>query len=136
MRSEVRMTWLDTPLTPAQRAAWAWLWTRPLGHVDPSQKREPQDQDPGASNVAAVASGALYGVDAVMIAHTAPSVYRPSRLVTWLRCHACHRGYFLAGASSPEPCPSYAGGRLQPVGLWDLRTEAGPPGMLWRREVA
>ena len=56
--------------------------------------------------------------------------YRCPRLVTWLRCHVCHRGYFAAGAPGPQPCPACAGGRLQPVALWDLRTEAAPPGLL------
>lgn len=28
------------------------------------------------------------------------------RLVTWLRCHACHAGYFVAYASAPQPCPA------------------------------
>jgi rubrerythrin len=58
------------------------------------------------------------------------------RLVTWLRCHACQRGYFTSGAPSPQPCPSCAGGRLQPIGLWDLRSEAAPAGMLRHREMA
>ena len=57
------------------------------------------------------------------------------RLVTWLRCHVCHRGYFAAGAPGPQPCPVCAGGRLQPVALWDLRTDAAPPGMLRSVEV-
>lgn len=73
-----------------------------------------------------------------MIAHPAPSIHnpaRPARLVTWLRCRACHRGYFAAGAPAPQPCPACTGGRLQPVALWDLRTEAAPPGMLRHVEV-
>lgn len=57
-----------------------------------------------------------------------PSPY--PRLVSWLRCRQCYAGYFSAGAPGPHPCPACAGGRLQPVGLWDLRTEAAPPGML------
>ena len=60
---------------------------------------------------------------------------RTSALVTWLRCPQCHCGYFLAGAPSPQPCPACSGGRLQPVALWDLRTEAAPPGLLVAREV-
>ena len=57
------------------------------------------------------------------------------RLVTWLRCHACQRGYFTSGAPSPQPCPSCAGGRLVPVALWDLAHEAAPAGLLRRRGV-
>jgi len=57
------------------------------------------------------------------------------RLVTWFRCYACHRGYFTTGAPGPQPCPACGDGGLQPVGLWDLRTEATPPGMLRRGEV-
>ena len=52
-----------------------------------------------------------------------------------LRCHTCHRGYFAAGAPSPQPCQACTGGRLLPVGLWDLAHEAAPPGMLSRKEV-
>ncbi len=57
---------------------------------------------------------------------------RPALLVTWLRCRACQRGYFAAGAPAPGPqaCPACVGGRLQPVALWDLRTDPTPPGML------
>jgi hypothetical protein len=61
---------------------------------------------------------------------------RSARLVTWLRCHACHRGYFAAGAPSVRPCPACAGGRLQPVALWDLGHEAAPAGMLRRVSAA
>jgi hypothetical protein len=60
---------------------------------------------------------------------------RCPRLVTWLRCRQCCRGYFTAGAPGPQPCPACAGGRLQPVGLWDLVHEAAPPGLLRRMEV-
>ena len=67
---------------------------------------------------------------------TTNSPSRPPRLVTWLRCRVCQRGYFAAGAPSPQPCPACTGGRLQPVALWDLCTEAAPPGMLRRGEVA
>ena len=51
-------------------------------------------------------------------------------LMSWLCCRACHRGYFTVGTLSPEPCPACAGGLLQPVALWDNRTDAAPPGML------
>jgi len=51
------------------------------------------------------------------------------RLVVWLRCRACQRGYFTAGALGPQACPACARGRLQPVALWDLRTEPTPPSM-------
>ena len=57
------------------------------------------------------------------------AIDRPARLVVWLRCRACQRGYFAAGAPGPQPCPACSGGRLQPVALWDLRTDAMPPGM-------
>jgi len=52
------------------------------------------------------------------------------RLLTWLRCHACQRGYFAAGAPSPQTCPVCTGGRLQLVGLWDLAHETAPASML------
>jgi hypothetical protein len=57
---------------------------------------------------------------------------RCSRLVTWLRCRTCQRGYFTAGVPSPQPCPACAGGWLHPMALWDLAHEAAPAGMLWR----
>jgi|RhiMetdeSRZDD1v2_1073273.scaffolds.fasta_scaffold121018_4 hypothetical protein len=59
-----------------------------------------------------------------MIAHTAPSVHSPARIMTWLRCRSCQSGYFAAG------------GRLQPVGLWDLAHEAAPDGIRQRGEVS
>ena len=52
------------------------------------------------------------------------------RLITWLRCRACHRGYVSAGAPGPHACPACTGGRLQPVALWDLACEAAPQGMV------
>jgi hypothetical protein len=55
---------------------------------------------------------------------------RCPRLVTWLRCCTCHRGYFAAGAPSPQPCPACDGGWLLPVGSWDLAHEVAPAGML------
>jgi hypothetical protein len=58
-----------------------------------------------------------------------------SFLVTWLRCHACKRGYFAAGAPSPQDCEACAGDRLRPVGLWDLRVEAAPAGMVRSSKV-
>jgi hypothetical protein len=64
---------------------------------------------------------------------SAPPGIHPSRcpcLVTWLRCRACQRGYFAACAPSPQSCPACADGWLLPVGLWDLRTEAAPAGIL------
>jgi hypothetical protein len=60
---------------------------------------------------------------------------RCPRLVTWLRCRTCQRGYFAAGAPSPQPCPACAGGWLLPVGIWDLAHEAAPSGMLRRGEM-
>ena len=54
----VRITWHPVPPTPAQLAAWNWLWPRLLGHVDLAPKKEqPQDRDPGAITVATVTSG-------------------------------------------------------------------------------
>ncbi len=50
--------------------------------------------------------------------------------VVWLRCRACQRGSFAASAPGPQACPACAGGRLQLVASWDLRTQAAPPGML------
>lgn len=70
-----------------------------------------------------------------MIAHDAHKVYSPTSIVTWLRCHACHHGYFAAVAPGPHACPACAGGCLQSVTLWDLRTEAAPAGMLRLQEV-
>jgi hypothetical protein len=70
-----------------------------------------------------------------MIQHPSPQVDKPTPLVTWLRCPVCHAGYFAAGAPDLQPCPACAGGRLQPVGLWDLAHEAAPAGMLRRGEV-
>jgi hypothetical protein len=52
-------------------------------------------------------------------------------LVVWLRCCTCHRGFFAAGAPRPQACPVCAGGRLLPIGRWDLCHEAAPGGMLW-----
>jgi hypothetical protein len=57
-------------------------------------------------------------------------------LVTWLRCPQCHHGYFLVGAPCPQPCPTCSGGRLHPVGIWDLTHEPAPAGMRWCGEVA
>jgi hypothetical protein len=63
-------------------------------------------------------------------------VLRSARLITWLRCEWCHRGYVASGAPDPQACPACTGGRLLPVGLWDLAHEAAPVGMLWREGVA
>jgi hypothetical protein len=80
------------------------------------------------------------GNDAIAALHY--STYAPpsiaqchcARLVTWLRCHACHRDYFAAGAPVPQPCPTCAGGRLHHVGLWDLAYEAASPNLVRRGE--
>jgi hypothetical protein len=63
------------------------------------------------------------------------SYHEPHRLVVWLRCRACGRGYFASGAPTPLPCPTCTDGRLQPIALWDLAQEAAPAGMLRRVEV-
>lgn len=60
---------------------------------------------------------------------------RPTALVVWLRCRACHRGYFTDRHPGPQPCPACAGGHLQFVTIWDLGTEAAPAGMIRRGEV-
>jgi hypothetical protein len=57
------------------------------------------------------------------------------RLVTWLRCRGCSAGFFAAGAPSPQSCSVCTGGRLQPVGSWNLAHEAAPAGLLRRGEV-
>jgi len=59
-----------------------------------------------------------------------------TRLVVWLRCRQCHAGYFATGAPGPRPCPACAGGRLHTVAVWDLGSQAAPPGMLHLGEVA
>lgn len=68
--------------------------------------------------------------------HQTPPPEHVFPLVVWLRCLTCQRGYFAAGAPGPEPCPACSGGRLQPVALWDLRTNPAPPGMLRVAPVA
>jgi hypothetical protein len=61
--------------------------------------------------------------------------HRCPRFVTWLRCRGCQRGYFTAGTPGPQACLACTGSRLQPVGRWDLRNEAAPPGMLRHGET-
>ena len=54
-----RVIWRNTPPTPAQEQAWRKLWTRLLGHVDPTPET-PQPQDPvgpRAAKSATVGSG-------------------------------------------------------------------------------
>lgn len=51
----VRITWRDTPPTPAQLATWRWLWARLLGDVTPPQET-PQPQDPVSPRAATVAT--------------------------------------------------------------------------------
>ena len=62
----------------------------------------------------------------------APSLFQHHcpRLVVWLRCRACHRGDVLASSPSPQPSPACAGGRQHSAGLWELRSEAAPAGVL------
>jgi len=51
--------WRPTPRTPAQEHAWRWLWTRLLSppvELTP-ETRQPQEDTPGATTSAAVASG-------------------------------------------------------------------------------
>jgi hypothetical protein len=67
-----------------------------------------------------------------MITHTTPSVHSHARLALWLRCRACHRRRLTAGAPIPRLSPAYTGGRLQPVGMWHLRADQVPPGLLAR----
>jgi hypothetical protein len=55
-----------------------------------------------------------------------------TRLVVWLRCRLCQRGYFATDAPDPRACPACTGGRLLPVGIWDLVHAAAPTGMLRR----
>ena len=57
-------------------------------------------------------------------------------IITWLRCDSCLHGYFVDSIPDFRPCPACASGQLIPVGLWDLRTEAAPPGMLLRMETS
>lgn len=76
--------------------------------------------------------GAVYAADYTTATAPGISQNRCSRIVVWLRCNSCQRGYLADGAPGPEPCPVCVGGWLQPVALWDLRNEAAPPGMLVR----
>lgn len=64
--------------------------------------------------------------------HQKPPPHIACSHVTWLRCRSCHRSYFAAAAPSPPHCQACTGGRLQPMALWDLRTDPAQPGMLWR----
>jgi hypothetical protein len=82
------------------------------------------------------------GHDAVAASHYStyalPSIPQPhcSRLVTWLHCPACHLVYFTAGSLVLQFSPAYAGGRLQPISLWDVGRDAVPPEMLLGGEVS
>ncbi len=53
------ITWHNTPPSPAQIAAWNWLWARLLRHVASGpETRQPQDHiGTGAATVATVGSG-------------------------------------------------------------------------------
>jgi hypothetical protein len=99
----------------------------------------PEASTPGALQDAG--TGFAGSADAVSVAYYTTSdppgiPPRPChRLVTWLRCRQCHRDYFVAGAPGSEPCPAYTGGRLLPTSVWDLRTDAAPPGMMRCGEV-
>ena len=53
-----------------------------------------------------------------------------TRFVLHLVCPACGRGYYAARpVALPQACPTCAGERLRPVGMWALVTEARPA---WR----
>lgn len=57
-QTTVQVSWHATPPTPAQLAAWRWLWGRLLGHVElPPEKEQPQAGKPGAATGATVTSG-------------------------------------------------------------------------------
>src|SRR5215470_5302897 len=84
-------------------------------------------------------TGDAGSADAVPKYTTAPTPSLPqnrcARLVTWLRCQVCQRGYFTTGAPGAHPCPACAGGRLHPVALWDLAHEGAPAAMVRCGEV-
>jgi len=84
--------------------------------------------DAGHDAVAACdyTTGALLGIP------QSPCLY----LVAWLHCHACLRDSFAASVPSPQPCPVWAGGRLQLIALWDVRRDAAPPERLLGGEVS
>ena len=76
------------------------------------------------------------GHDAVAVPeYTTAAPLRTPCLMTWLRCHQCCRGFFASGAPRPHPCLTCAGGRLLPMGLWDVCPEAAPPVMFQPGEV-
>jgi hypothetical protein len=100
----------------------------------------PEASTPGALQDAG--TGFAGSADAVSVAYYTTSdppriPPRPChRLVTWLHCRECLRDSFAAGAPSPQPCPAWAGGRLQPITLWDVRRDAALPEMLLGGEVS
>ena len=59
MTDRVHITWRATPPSPAQLAAWDWLWARLLGHVASGpETRQPQDHvGPRAAAVLTVRGG-------------------------------------------------------------------------------
>src|SRR5262245_35368314 len=64
----VPITWRVTDPSPAQLAAWEWLWRRLLqGEAHPqeagSEMEEPQAGKPGAATVTAVESGCNLNTD-------------------------------------------------------------------------
>jgi hypothetical protein len=80
--------------------------------------------------------GSVVSYSAVACDYTTATPQSPCpRLVTWLRCRQCQRGYFTTGAPGPQPCPACVSGRLQPVALSDLVHDAVPAGMLRREEM-
>ncbi len=80
-------------------------------------------------------AGAVSAADYTMGSPLGILQHRCPQLVTWLRCHACHRGFFATAAPRSQPCPACSGGRMQTVTLWDLAHEAAPAGMLRCGEV-
>jgi hypothetical protein len=55
---QVRIIWHITPPSPAQLAAWDWLWARLLGSVERDPETpQPQELNPGAVDCTTVSGG-------------------------------------------------------------------------------